>query len=87
MSCFARKQHDRNHSRTQHTTLNQRAPIRSSLVLLPTLEILDSIWPSSAFEKWSGHDTSKTLYECRRHELGESTRGVIPPLVRGVRGI
>ena len=40
--------------------------------------------PSSAFEKWSGHETLNTFYECRRHELGEST---IPPLVRGVRGI
>ena len=43
--------------------------------------------PSSAFEKWSGHEISKTFYECRRHELGESTRGGIPPLVIGVRGI
>ena len=43
--------------------------------------------PSSAFEKWSGHEIPKTFYECRRHELGESTRGGIPPLVRGVRGI
>ena len=43
--------------------------------------------PSSAFEKWSGHETSNTFYECRRHELGESTRGGIPPLVRGFRGI
>ena len=22
--------------------------------------------PSSAFEKWSGHEISKTFYECRR---------------------
>ena len=43
--------------------------------------------PSSAFEKWSGHEISKTFNEWRRHELGESTRGGIPPLVRGVRGI
>ena len=44
--------------------------------------------PSSAFEKWSGLEISKTFYECRRHEVGESTRGGIPPLVRGgVRGI
>ena len=43
--------------------------------------------PSSAFEKWSGHETSNTLYECRMHELGESTKGGIHPLVRGVRGI
>ena len=33
--------------------------------------------PSSAFEKWSGHEISETFYECRRHELGESTRGGI----------
>ena len=26
------------------------------------------------FEKWSGHETSKMFYECRRHELGESKR-------------
>ena len=43
--------------------------------------------PSPAFEKWSGHEISKTFYECRRHELGESTRGGNPPLVSGVRGI
>ena len=44
--------------------------------------------PSSAFEKWSGHETLKKFYECRRHKLGASTRGGgIPPLVRGVRGI
>ena len=43
--------------------------------------------PSSALEKWSGHEIPKTFDECRRHELGESTRGGTPPLVRGVRGI
>ena len=43
--------------------------------------------PSSAFQKWSGPETSNMFYECRRHKLGESTRGGIPPLVRGVRGI
>ena len=31
--------------------------------------------PSSAFEKWSGHEISMTFYECRRHEMGESTGG------------
>ena len=34
--------------------------------------------PSSAFEKWSGHERSK----CRR-----AREGVFPPLVRGVGGI
>ena len=34
--------------------------------------------PSSAFEKWSGPETSKTFYECRRHELRESTRENTP---------
>ena len=40
--------------------------------------------PSSAFEKWSGHETSKTSAEGT--SWGEHERG-IPPLVRGVRGI
>ena len=60
-----------------------------------TVPQLRKVWlpgPSSAFEKWSGHEIPKTFDECRRHELGESTRGGstrggTPPLVRGVRGI
>ena len=33
--------------------------------------------PSSAFEKWSGHEI-QISYECEKHEQGESTRGGIP---------
>ena len=33
---------------------------------------------SSAFEKWSGHETSKTFYEWRRHKGGEHERGHSP---------
>ena len=50
-----------------------------------TLTSTLSTGPSSGFEKWYGHWTYR---ECRRHEQGESTRGVkLPPLVMGVRGI
>ena len=34
--------------------------------------------PSSAFEKWSGHEISKTFYECRRRVGGEHERGHSP---------
>ena len=42
--------------------------------------------PSSAFEKWSGHETSKTFHECRRHEWGASTSGGHPPSRNGGSG-
>ena len=42
--------------------------------------------PSSAFEKWSGHEISKISDECRRHELGESTRGGCSPSRKGGSG-
>ena len=42
--------------------------------------------PSSAFEKWSGHEISKTFNECQRHELGESTKRGHSPSCKGGSG-
>ena len=42
--------------------------------------------PSSAFEKWSGHERSKTAYtSAEGTSRGRAREGAFPPLVRGVR--
>ena len=57
-------------------------PSKTKMSLYFSLHILQVYpGPSSAFEKWFGHETSQTFYECRRQELVESTRGGMPPLV------
>ena len=43
--------------------------------------------PSSAFEKWSGHERSKTFTSAEGTSRGRAREGAFPPLVRGVRGI
>ena len=42
--------------------------------------------PSSAFEKWSGHERSKMFTSAKGTSRGRAREGVFPPLVRGVRG-
>ena len=43
--------------------------------------------PSSAFEKWSGHERSKTFSSAEGRSRGRAREGALPPLVRGFRGI
>ena len=43
--------------------------------------------PSSAFEKWSGHERSKTFTSAEGTSRGRAREGAFPPVVRGVRGI
>ena len=61
--------------------LGENKDADSFAVTAPLISLLDQGRPSSAFEKWPGHETSKTFYECRRHRGEHSTRGDIPPLV------
>ena len=42
---------------------------------------------SSAFEKWSGHERSKTFSSAEGTSRGRAREGALPPLVRGVRGV
>ena len=42
--------------------------------------------PSSAFEKWSGHERSKTFTSAEGTSRGRAGEGAFPPLVRGVGG-
>ena len=46
-----------------------------------------SAGPSSAFEKWPGHERSKTFTSAEGTSRGRAREGALPPLVRGVRGI
>ena len=41
--------------------------------------------PSSAFEKWSGHERSKTFTSAEGTSRGRAREGAFPPVVRGVR--